>query len=804
MASLVGQTVSHYRILEQIGRGGMGLVYKAEDLTLGRTVAVKFLPPEITPDSASRKRFVREAQAASSLDHPNICTIHEIGEAPDGQIFIVMGYYEGETLKQKIEHGPLNVNESLQIVTQVSSGLAKAHERGIVHRDIKPANVIVTNDGDARILDFGVASLSGTTSLTMTGHTVGTVAYMAPEQAQGSPVDARSDLFSLGALLYEMTTGRRPFAGEHDAAVMYSILHVDPPLPSSVNNEIPPAVDALILRLLEKNPARRYQMAREVRSDLMGLTGQSGPGDSVALPTTSDRMRRVAGYAAVIVAVAVIGWLVFPHLFPGAAKKTPWRIAVLPFQPITRQPVPAEWPLVVQMMMVDHLNGVEELRVIDPFTFSSIAGGGAGSIVNALASARQVDAALLVNGTIESVETSYVLRCRLTDVADGSVELTASEAFLSDRDLPQAVQLISRQILSYFQIQTFSGGRGVKEELGPWLNHRTKNMEAIKAFLQGAQLMRRWQPGGSAYFKKAIELDSTFVTPRTWLIAGLVSRGKLEEARPHQSYLMRHMFEGGPFEQALIRWTGAMIEGDVAGQIRALEGALEYSPRDNVLLYLLASLRASQDDYAGAVQAIRPAVESGWSFQPASLLLGRYLFRLRSFSESRTVLEHSLTFEPVLPETYALLTALASRDGDGSAADGYARELLRRAQTEHAATDSLFALLGETCAFAGAHAQAAAYYSRAIDLNLGNASFRLGLASSALETGDITLAHTAAKAALEIDPSALTGHDLMGRISEAGRDTAAAMRYYMTYLAHDSTSVRSREIRNRMHQLIRK
>ena len=212
------KTVSHYKILEHLGGGGMGIVYKAQDLKLDRDVALKFLPPEFTRDPDAKQRFMQEAKAASSLQHPNICTIHDIDQTEDGQIFIVMDLYEGETLKSKIERGPTSIDEAVEIALQMARGLAKAHEHGIVHRDIKPANVIVTRDGLVKIIDFGLAKLTGRTMLTKIGSTIGTAAYMSPEQARGEDVDQRTDIWSLGVVLYEMLTGRLPFRGDHESA----------------------------------------------------------------------------------------------------------------------------------------------------------------------------------------------------------------------------------------------------------------------------------------------------------------------------------------------------------------------------------------------------------------------------------------------------------------------------------------------------------------------------------------------------------------------------------------------------------
>jgi eukaryotic-like serine/threonine-protein kinase len=216
---MIGKTISHYKILEKLGGGGMGVVYKAEDLKLHRLVALKFLPPELTLDEEAKKRFVHEAEAASSLDHNNICVIHEIDET-DGQIFICMNYYEGETLKKKIEKGLLKIDEAADIALQIAKGLEKAHEKGIVHRDIKPANIFITSDGVVKILDFGLAKLMGYTVLTKVGETLGTTAYMSPEQSRGEKTDYRTDIWSFGIVLYEMVTGKLPFKGDYGQAVM--------------------------------------------------------------------------------------------------------------------------------------------------------------------------------------------------------------------------------------------------------------------------------------------------------------------------------------------------------------------------------------------------------------------------------------------------------------------------------------------------------------------------------------------------------------------------------------------------------
>jgi len=265
---MIGRTISHYRILAKLGEGGMGVVYKAKDLKLKRTVALKFLPPELTRDDDAKTRFIHEAQAASSLDHPNICNIHEVDETDDSQLFIAMACYEGETLKERITRGPLPLNQSVDIARQVAEGLAKAHEQGIIHRDIKPANIFLTTDGLVKIVDFGLAKLSGQTRMTRDGTTLGTVAYLSPEQARGEEVDARADIWSLGVTLYEMVTGRLPFEGEHEQAVLRSILDDEPESVTALRARVPMEMDRVLGKCQAKNPEERYQTAADLIADL--------------------------------------------------------------------------------------------------------------------------------------------------------------------------------------------------------------------------------------------------------------------------------------------------------------------------------------------------------------------------------------------------------------------------------------------------------------------------------------------------------------------------------------------------------
>ena len=285
---MIGSTISHYNIIEKLGSGGMGVVYKAQDLKLNRFVALKFLPPYISIDEEEKKRFILEARAASSLEHNNICTVYEIGESQEGLIFIALAYYDGETLKKKIQKGPFKVADALDVTIQIAEGLAKAHGQGIIHRDIKPQNIMVTNNNVIKILDFGLAKLSGQSGLTTAGTTLGTIAYMSPEQAAGDKVDQRTDVWSLGVVLYEMLTGEVPFKAEHERAIIYMIMNEGVLSPSSLDRKIPHQVDSLFAKLLEKDQNKRHQNMEELIKELKTIR------EEIETSTTASKIKAIA------------------------------------------------------------------------------------------------------------------------------------------------------------------------------------------------------------------------------------------------------------------------------------------------------------------------------------------------------------------------------------------------------------------------------------------------------------------------------------------------------------------------------
>ncbi|NQV72465.1 protein kinase [bacterium] len=316
---MIGRTVGQYEIQEQLGAGGMGVVYRALDTKLGRTVALKFLPTHLSSDEKSKLRFMQEAKAASALDHANICTIHDIAEDDGGHLFIVMSYYDGQTLKYLLQNEPPSIEEATTIGIQIARGLSRAHEAGIVHRDIKPANIMVTSRKEVKILDFGVAKLSEGADLTKEGSTIGTAFYMSPEQSKGESVDVRADVWSLGIVLFEMLTGRLPFEGGYEAALVYAIINEEAPPVHSINPKVPEALSDVVARCLAKQPDQRYSSAKALVSDLELFDSPSGTRTSITVekntplvPSSRNVVLRFAPIAGAVIAatwaaVALIG-----------------------------------------------------------------------------------------------------------------------------------------------------------------------------------------------------------------------------------------------------------------------------------------------------------------------------------------------------------------------------------------------------------------------------------------------------------------------------------------------------------------
>jgi non-specific serine/threonine protein kinase len=509
---MIGKTVSHYKIIEKLGGGGMGIVYKAQDLKLDRFVALKFLPPHLTTSEEEKQRFIHEAKAASSLDHNNICAIHEIDETEDSKLFISMAYYEGETLNKRIIEKPLPLDGAIDIAIQIAQGLTKAHEKDIVHRDIKPANIMLTKESVVKVLDFGLAKLATQTKLTKDGTTLGTIAYMSPEQARGDLVDHRTDIWSFGVILYEMISGKLPFRGDYDQAVIYGIVNEQPEPITGLRTGVPLELERIVNRCISKDAQDRYQHADDLLSELNKVKKES---DLRAISTQTAALKNrfksflLPTAIVFIVILIILAYLLVPL---GEKRASGWEnsIAVLPFADLSPEKDQEYFCDGMTEQIITNLSKIKRLKVIartSVMTYKNIT-------KQIPEIGKELNVAYILEGSMRKYGNSIRVTAQLINTEDGS-HLWADDF---DRKLEHVFEVqddVSQAIASNL-LATLSS-----EEKEHIKTNRPSNTEAYEYYMKGRYFyLNSYNYSGSIkmedfiasekMLKTAIKLDPDF------------------------------------------------------------------------------------------------------------------------------------------------------------------------------------------------------------------------------------------------------------------------------------------------------
>jgi serine/threonine-protein kinase len=511
--SMIDKLISHYRILEEIGRGGMGIVYKAEDIKLERLVAIKFLPHHIATNENERKRFKVEAKAAAALNHPNIATIHAIEEVGD-EMFIVMEFIEGKELKQLIiDNSQLSIDNCLAIATQIAEGLKAAHAKGIIHRDIKSSNIMVTESGQVKIMDFGLAKMSGSVHITKSRTTLGTAAYMSPEQARGNAVDHRTDIWSFGVVMYEMLTGCLPFRGEYEQAVLYSIVNEDPDPVSKVRTGVPTELEALIHKALTKDVNDRYRQVNQMLVDLKAVQKINESG-SLSLPKSRTQSRKKTkpiltqklpffiGGIATLALLVIAAAFVFNKKPPSPADKK--SIAVLPFVNMSAD---AENEYFSDGMTEEVINALTKVRGLAVVARTSVFQF-KGKAYDIRKFGEQLNVSTVLEGSVRKSGEKLRIAAQLISVADGYHLWSEIFEVQGMSDIFAVQDEIARVIVTKLKVEL------VDEKESPLVKRSTENLEAYNLYLRGRFF---WNDRGREnlnkaidYFERAIALDSSF------------------------------------------------------------------------------------------------------------------------------------------------------------------------------------------------------------------------------------------------------------------------------------------------------